>query len=81
MSKKSKELKGASVQELQSKLTEMKKEMIKINAQIASGTQLKNPGQAKMVKKSIARILTEITAKGTSAPEAKTNPKEVKKNK
>ena len=63
MSKQSKELKGAALPELQSKLTELKKELIKLNAQVATGTQLKNPGQLKVVKKGIARVLTEMTAK------------------
>lgn len=40
------------------KIAEMKKELVKINAQVAIGTALKNPGQAKQIKKAIARMLT-----------------------
>ena len=79
MSKQSKELRGATVQELKSKLLELRKELIKLNAQVATGTQLKNPGQLRVVKKSIARILTEMTAKEKSAPKPQIKPKEVKK--
>ena len=40
------------------KIVEMKKELVKINAQVAIGTTLKNPGQARQIKKTIARMLT-----------------------
>lgn len=79
MSKQSKELRGATLQELQPKLLELRKELIKLNAQVATGTQLKNPGQLRVVKKNIARILTEMTAKEKSAPKTQIKPKEVKK--
>lgn len=40
------------------KLTELKKEMIKVNAQIAIGTIPENPGRIKEIKKTIARLNT-----------------------
>ncbi len=40
------------------KIAEMKKELVKINAQVAIGTTLKNPGHAGQIKKTIARMLT-----------------------
>ncbi len=43
---------------LNEKIAEMKKELVKLNAQVAIGTALKNPGQIKKIKKTIARILT-----------------------
>ena len=43
---------------LNEKIAEMKKELIKLNAQVAIGTAIKNPGQIKKIKKTIARILT-----------------------
>ncbi len=45
-------------QELDNKLFELKKDLIKINAQIAAGTVPENPGNVKNVKKTVARILT-----------------------
>ena len=47
-----------SKEDLQVKLEELKKELIKINTQISTGTTPKSPGQVKQIKKNIARILT-----------------------
>ncbi len=58
MSKQSKELRGFGKEELSSRLAELKKELVKLNSQIAVGTAIKNPGQVNNVKKNIARILT-----------------------
>lgn len=55
---KFKELKILGNVELKDKLTELKKELIKLNAQAATGTAVKSPGQIKQTKKGIARILT-----------------------
>lgn len=54
---KFKEIKALETSEVKSKLTELRKELIKLNAQVATGTALKNPGQLKQTKKGIARIL------------------------
>ena len=48
---------------LNEKLTELKKELVKVNAQVAIGTALKNPGQVRVIKKTLARILTLSTEK------------------
>lgn len=56
-------LKSKSKEELQTQLTELKKELIKINTQVATGTTLKSPGQVKKTKRTIARILTELKTK------------------
>jgi|TARA_B100002003_G_C13883837_1_gene431290 ribosomal protein L29 len=53
---KMKELSQTSPPELKKKLVELKKELIKHNSQIASGTTPKSPGQVKQIKKTIARI-------------------------
>ncbi len=53
---KAKELKGLSSKEMDEKLLEMKKELLKIRGQIAVGTIPKNPGQSKALRKGIARI-------------------------
>ena len=63
MTIKKKELKGMSIQELNNKLSELKKEKIKNKAQVATGTIPKSPGQVKVNKKTIARIMTIINQK------------------
>ncbi len=40
------------------KLKELKKELVKINAQISMGTMPENPGKMKEIRKTIARINT-----------------------
>ena len=52
------DLKGLSIEERSAKLAELRKELMKINAQIATGTTPKSPGQARSIKKTIARIHT-----------------------
>ncbi len=51
------------------KKVELRNELVKINAQIAIGTALKNPGQVREIKKTMARILTIEQEK--SKPKAK----------
>ena len=60
---KAKEIRSLSKEDLDVKLVELKKELIKLNAQISTGTTPKSPGQVKEVKKNIARILTVLTEK------------------
>ncbi|MFH1181866.1 MAG: 50S ribosomal protein L29 [Candidatus Woesearchaeota archaeon] len=43
---------------LAKQLVEMRKELMKINAQVASGTVPKSPGTIRKIKRQIARILT-----------------------
>ena len=40
------------------KAAELKKELVKMNAQVAIGTAIKNPGQIRNIKKTLARIIT-----------------------
>ena len=61
---KTKDLRGMAKEELLNKLTELKKELIKQNAQIATGTTPKSPGQVKQIKKTIAKILTILKQGG-----------------
>jgi large subunit ribosomal protein L29 len=58
-----KELKAMSIADLKLKLVELRKDLMKHNAQIAMGTVPKSPGLVKTTKKTIARILTIITEK------------------
>ncbi len=53
-----KEIREMSKEELNEKLNELRKELIKINAQRATKASMKNPEQLKQIKKTIARILT-----------------------
>ena len=55
---KLKEIKSLERNSFEEKISEMRKELVKINAQVAVGTALKNPGQARQIKKTIARMLT-----------------------
>lgn len=61
---KIKELRGLSKDELANKLKELKKELMKDNAQVATGTAPKNSGKIKVTKKTIARINTLLAQKG-----------------
>lgn len=65
---KFKELKTLGKEELDGKLNELKKELIKLNAQVATGTAVKSPGQIKQAKKGIARILTIMNLKQEPKP-------------
>ncbi len=60
---KAKELKLKTKEEQEERLFELRKELIKLNTQIATGTTLKSPGQVKSVKKNIARLMTQLEAK------------------
>ena len=63
MALKTKEIRGMTHEDLNAKLEELKKELIKINAQIATGTTPKSPGQVRQIKRTIDRILTVIKEK------------------
>ena len=55
---KFKELKVMNEIDLEKTMTELKKELMRINSQIAIGTVPKNPGKVRETKKIIAKILT-----------------------
>ena len=54
---KFKELSGMSKEERGKKLKELELELIKLNAQVATGTPPKNAGQLKRLKKDIAKMM------------------------
>jgi large subunit ribosomal protein L29 len=64
---KNNELRKMSEKQLDEKLIELRKELIKINAQVSTGTVPENPGNVKNVKKTIARIFTIKTEKKKEA--------------
>ena len=55
---KKSELKSMKEPQLKERLNDLKKELIKINAQVAMGTVPENPGRVREVKKTVARINT-----------------------
>lgn len=58
MTKKAKAIRGMGKEQRLEKIVELKKELLKMNSQIAVGTSPENPGRVKQIKKEIARILT-----------------------
>ena len=76
---KIKDIRAMDKGSLEGKLSELKKELIKINAQVAIGTTPKNPGQVKTMKKTIAKILTVIK-EGVTVQETKKMDATNKKN-
>ncbi|MEA3514309.1 MAG: 50S ribosomal protein L29 [Nanoarchaeota archaeon] len=59
------EMKNLSLDEMKSKISELKMELIKQNALVATGTIPKSPGKMKEIKKVIARLMTSIKTKET----------------
>jgi len=49
--------------QLNERIKELEKELMKLNAQVATGTNPKSPGQIKKIKKTIARIKTVLHEK------------------
>ena len=64
---KVKELRTLGEPELKQKMTELYKELMKDNAQVATGTIPKNPGKLRLAKKTIARIKTLLAQKVSPA--------------
>ena len=65
---KAKELRLMSDVDLNSKVAELKKELMKSNSQIAAGTVPKNPSRVGEMKKTIAKIYTIKTEKTMAKP-------------
>ena len=74
------ELKEMDQNKLKERLVDLRKELIRLNAQVSTGTTPENPGNLKNIKKNIARILTYIhTKKFEVKKETKKSIKEEKK--
>lgn len=65
---------------LQTKLIELKKELIKINIQISTGTLPENPGRIKEIKRTIAHINALIHKIKLEKRKQKIKEKETKKS-
>lgn len=61
--KTTKNFRSLSHGELQERLGEFKKDLLKLNVQVATGANTANPGKLKQTKKNIARILTLLQEK------------------
>ena len=57
------ELKDKKIEELKSKMSDLKKELIILNAKRARGTTLEKPAIIKNTKRTIAKILTLLKSK------------------
>jgi len=55
---KKRDVKNMSPQEQLAKLVELRKELMKMNAKRSMGVTLESPGRIRMIKRTIARILT-----------------------
>ncbi|MDP3990028.1 MAG: 50S ribosomal protein L29 [archaeon] len=61
--KVTKDLRALESNELQKRLEEFKKELLKLNVQVSTGGSAANPGKLKQTKKNIARVLTLVQEK------------------
>lgn len=66
---KIKEIRNLSESELDKKLGELTKELIKLGAQVSTGTQLQSPGKVRQLKQTKARILTVQKERGNQKDE------------
>ena len=62
---KNKELIKLQESELNSKISELRKELMKLRAQVSRGSPLENPGRIRAIKRDVARMLTVLTIKKT----------------
>lgn len=68
---KKNELKQLNEVQINQKLFDLKKELLKLNSQRAMGTSMENPGKIGLVKKTVAKLytrLTEIKNKSQNVP-------------
>lgn len=54
------EIRDMSLEAREEKLQELRTELTKINTMVKAGGSIENPGRSKLLKKTIARILTII---------------------
>jgi large subunit ribosomal protein L29 len=57
------ELKQKSEQDLRKNLDELRRDLMKLNAQRSTGTVPENPGNIKKFRRTIARVLTILNKK------------------
>lgn len=54
------EMKGMDETKAKAKLLELRTELMRLNAQVAVGSNIESPGRIKSAKRNIARLLTHI---------------------
>ncbi len=59
------DFKSLGEEDRKSKFDELNKELMKLKSQVSRGTQTKNSGKIRVIKKNIARILTITNMKKT----------------
>ncbi len=69
--KKTKNLKELSKEDMNKKMEELRRDLMKFNAQISTGTPPENPGQVRNVKRTIARLKTFLKNKEEGDKEKK----------
>ena len=57
------EIKQMPANLINEKINDLKKELIKLNAQVATGTRPENPGRIREIKRTIAKLLTKKNTK------------------
>ncbi|HLC50996.1 MAG TPA: 50S ribosomal protein L29 [archaeon] len=70
-------MKEMEAQNLRKRLEEFKLELSKEKAQVAVGGAPKNPGRMRLLRRTVARLLTELQKRGIK-PAAKPVKKEIK---
>lgn len=61
--KQTKEFQSLTQEEIESRINELRKELVKENTHVYSGTAPANPGKLRQAKKNIARLLTILNQK------------------
>ena len=61
---KKNEFMNMSEEQLKEKLNQLKKELLRLNAQRAIGTTLESPGKIKLIRRTISKINTILRQKG-----------------
>lgn len=60
------EFKTMTEEDKKKKIADLKKQLVKLNLQVSTGTTLKKPKEIREIKKDIARILTSTNKKNVS---------------
>ena len=68
---KKSEFKQMTEPNIKERLNELKKELMKYNAQISTGKVTENPGRVRLIKKTIARLNTLLNIKRNQKIETK----------
>jgi len=78
MALKIRQIREMAVQEAEEKLLEMRAELAKERALVASHTKQENPGKIGALRRAVARILTVINEKKRLQKEKQQKPREAK---